>query len=108
MAPVDDIEFARRADAFMADVFRRLQDEDPDEIDVDLAMGVLVMEFADGTKCILNRQAAAHQIWLAHSASAWHFEQDESGTWIDTKGRGALLDVLRDVLSTKVGRPVAL
>jgi len=104
----DDIEFARLADAFMADVFSRLQDEDPDQLDADLAMGVLTMEFGDGSRCILNRQSAAHQIWLAHGASAWHFARDEAGEWMDTKGRGRLIDVLRDVLQKKLGRPVAI
>ena len=104
----DDIEFGKRADAFMEKVFDRLEDEDPDEIDADLAMGVLTMEFADGSKCILNRQTAAHQIWLAYGATAWHFAADDGGDWIDTKGRGPLLDVLREVLSNKLGRPVAL
>ncbi|MBK8980626.1 MAG: iron donor protein CyaY [Planctomycetes bacterium] len=105
---VDDIEFARRADAFMEEILERLEDEDPDELDTDLAMGVLSMTFADGTKCILNRQSAAHQIWLAQGARAWHFAPDDAGEWQDTKGRGALLDVLRDVLSQKLGRPVPL
>jgi CyaY protein len=108
MTSTDDLAFAKKADAFMEQVLARLENEDPDELDVDLAMGVLTMEFADGSKCILNRQSAAHQIWLAHGASAWHFAAAEDGTWTDTKGRGPLLDVLRAVLSAKLGRPVAL
>ena len=79
------------------------EDEDPD------AEGQLVMEFADGTKCILNRQTAAHQIWLAEGATAWHFaDEDGSGSWLDTKGRGPLIDVLREVLERRLGHPVAL
>jgi CyaY protein len=104
----DDHEFGRRADAFMEEVFSRLQDEDPDELDTNLSMGVLTMEFADGSRCIMNRQTAAHQIWLAHGATAWHFAPDDAGEWVDTKGRGRLIDVLRDVLSGKLGRPVPL
>ncbi len=71
-------------------------------------MGVLTMEFADGSRAILNRQTAAHQIWLAQGATAWHFAPDEEGEWADTKGRGKLIDVLREVLAAKLGRPVAL
>ena len=105
---MDDIEFTKRADAYMESVFDKLQDEDPDEIDADLAMGVLSMEFADGTKCILNRQTAAHQIWLAYGAEAWHFHEESDGHWVDTKGRGPLTDVLRGVLEKKLGRAVPL
>lgn len=104
----DDHAFDRAADQFMTRLFERLQDEDPDELDCDLAMGVLSMEFADGTKCILNRQGAARQIWLAEGATAWHFQQDEHGEWLDTKGRGRLLDVLGAALSRRVGRTITL
>ena len=104
----DDQAFGRAADAFMVRLFTRLQDEDPDELDCDLAMGVLSMEFADHKKCILNRQSAAQQIWLAEGASAWHFAQDAAGDWVDTKGRGNLIDVLGEVLSRRLGRKVEL
>jgi CyaY protein len=103
-----DLDFAKAADVFMSAVFDRLTELDPDEVDPDLAMGVLSMEFADGTKCIMNRQSAAHQIWLAHGATAWHFERDPNGAWIDTKGRGELLDVLGTVLRERLGHPVDL
>lgn len=102
-----DLEFGREADQFMASLFAKLSECDPDELDCDLAMGVLSMTFADQSKCILNRQVAAHQIWLAQGASAWHFAQDPtSGRWLDTKGRGELERVLAEVLARKVGKPV--
>lgn len=103
-----DHEFSKAADAFMGEMFETLSDGfDPDELDPDLAMGVLSMEFADGRKCIMNRQTAAHQIWLASGASAWHFAQVD-GDWVDTKGRGKLRDVLAEVLAERLGRPVSL
>lgn len=102
-----DGEFTNQADRFMEEVFTVLAEFDPDELDADLAMGVLTMEFADGTKCIMNRQTAAHQIWLAHRATAWHFAR-ENDAWVDTKGRGELRDVLAGVLSEVLGRPIAL
>ncbi|MEO0478108.1 MAG: iron donor protein CyaY [Planctomycetota bacterium] len=105
---MNDHEFGKLADAFMEEVFSFLQDEDPDECDADLAMGVLSIEFADGRKCILNRQVAAHQIWLANGAEAWHFALDEQGAWMDTKDRGELRAVLGEVLQQKLGRPVKL
>ncbi|MDA0372921.1 MAG: iron donor protein CyaY [Planctomycetota bacterium] len=108
MGSSDDLAFGKKADAFMEHVLGLLENEDPDELDPDLAMGVLSIEFADRTKCILNRQTAAHQIWLAHGASAWHFAENEAGEWMDTKGRGRLVDVLGEVLSKKLGRSVEL
>lgn len=101
------MEFARQADLTMEAIFEQLSDIDPDELDADLAMGVLSMEFADGSKCIMNRQTAAQQIWLAQGASAWHFAQKEKdGPWLDTKGRGDLRGVLAEQLSAKLGREI--
>ena len=104
-----DLEFTKDADLFMTQLLDTLDEFDPDDVDAQLSMGVLTMEFQDGTKCIMNRQTAAHQIWLAESATAWHFEQDEAtGNWVDTKGRGELMAVLSDVLSRRLERPVSL
>ena len=74
----------------------------------DLAGGVLKIAFADGKNCVLNRQAAANQLWLAEGASAWHFAMAEDGQWLDTKGRGPLPQVLADVLSRRLGRRVVV
>lgn len=109
MTKLSDHEFSKHADGFMAEVLTVLDQFDPDDLDSMLAMGVLTMEFADGTKCIMNRQTAAHQIWLAYSATAWHFDFDsESGAWKDTKDRGDLKSVLAKTISEKLGRPVTL
>ena len=104
-----DHEFSDRADRFMTEVLASLDELDSEDFDAELSMGVLSVEFADGKKCIMNRQVAAHQIWLAHHATAWHFDFDEpSGRWLDTKGRGDLRAVLSATISEKVGHPIAL
>jgi CyaY protein len=106
---VTDHEFINLADGFMAGILAQLDEIDPDDLDTQLAMGVLTMEFPDGKKCIMNRQTAAHQIWLAHGATAWHFALDEdSGEWRDTKGRGELREVLATTLSQGLGQPLEL
>ena len=70
---------------------------------------MIKLTFADGSKCILNRQSAAQQIWLAEGATAWHFEFDApSATWRDTKGRGELRQILGDVISRRLGRTIPL
>lgn len=105
----DPQEFGKLADRFMHTVLDALDEFDPDEVDANLAMGVLTMEFADGSRCIMNRQTAAHQIWLAYGAQAWHFDRGPDGDgWVDTKGRGKLEVVLAEVLGGKLGRPVQL
>ena len=104
-----DQEFLQVAEALMQDLLAKLDTFDPDELEADAAAGVIKITFASGGPCVLNRQTAAHQIWLAEGATAWHFELDAtSNAWMDTKGRGALHDVLGDVLTQRLGRAVQL
>ena len=92
----------------MRGLLAKLDAFDPDELEADWASGVLKVSFPDGRNCILNRQSAANQIWLAEGASAWHFVRDGDGQWIDTKGRGELHSILAEVLSRRLGRAVKL
>ncbi|HEB52473.1 MAG TPA: iron donor protein CyaY [bacterium] len=104
-----DQEFLRLADDEMRRLLAQLDEFDPDELEADASEGVIKMVFGDGAVCVLNRQTAAHQIWLAEGASAWHFERNtETGGWEDTKGRGELRTVLGGILSRRLGREVAL
>ena len=109
MANSADQQFLQLSDACMRRIQTSLDLFDPDEIEADLASGVLRISFADGRNCILNRQAAANQIWLAEGASAWHFvHAPESDEWLDTKGREELFGILAGILSRRLGRPVQL
>lgn len=104
-----DQDFLRRADECLHNLQAALDNFDPDELEADLASGVLKIAFADGRNCIANRQSAAHQIWLAEGASAWHFARDAaSGTWLDTKGRGPLTTILSEILTRRLRRPIEL
>ncbi len=104
-----DQQFLARADACLKAVQATLDTFDPDELEADLAGGVLRIRFSSGSICIANRQAAAHQIWLAEGASAWHFVYAEAeNSWVDTKGRGSLADTLSEIVTRRLGRPVRL
>ena len=104
-----DQEFLQVADALMQDLLTRFDAFDPDELEADASAGVIKMTFASGGPCVLNRQTAAHQVWLAEGATAWHFELDAgSSEWVDTKGRGGLFAVLEEILSRRLGRPTSL
>ncbi len=104
-----DSQFLQHTDACLQDLLAKLDAFDPDELEADLAGGVLRIAFADGRNCILNRQAAAHQIWLAEGASAWHFVRSaENGAWLDTRGRGDLRQILGEIVGRRLGRLVQL
>ena len=104
-----DPGFLRRVEELIADLTARLDTCDPDQLEAEVAGGVLKISFAGGTQCVLNRQSAVEQIWLAEGANAWHFAWDEaSRQWLDTKGRGELLAILGDILRRRLGRQVDL
>jgi CyaY protein len=106
--PDPDQDFLQQAEVCMRGLLADLDAFDPDELEADWASGVLKISFPDGRNCILNRQSAANQIWLAEGASAWHFVQDRDGRWVDTKGRGELRPILAEVLSKRLRRPIRL
>ena len=109
MSGSTDSHYLQQAERCLTDLLARLDTFDPDELEADLAGGVLKISFPDGRNCILNRQAPAQQIWMAEGATAWHFALAAGrDAWIDTKGRGELRQILATVLSRRLGRPIEL
>ena len=109
MAGTPEPSFLQLADACLGELLTRLDRFDPDELEADLSGGVLKISFPDGRNCIVNRQAAAQQIWMAEGATAWHFAYDAGRqAWLDTKGRGELREELAAVLRRRLGRDITL
>lgn len=102
-------DFQLRAKDLLEGLLRQFDAFDPDEVEAESSEGVVKLAFADGSRCVLNRQSAANQMWLAEGATAWHFEFDPAASmWRDTKGRGELTAILSQILSRRLGRAVAL
>lgn len=83
------------------------------DLEVELSMGILTLEFPDGTKYVLNSHRAARQIWLAAERSAWHFDPvssapDAAVRWVAKKSDEELRATLAGVIARKTGRAVAL
>jgi CyaY protein len=99
--------FERAADETLRALERALADLDT--LEVDLQMGILTLEFADGTKYVLNSHRAAKQIWMAAERNAWHFDyHPRDKRWIATKGGEDLRPTLAAVVSRKLGHSVDL
>ena len=104
---MDANEFLKSADQGLGAVAKWLETLDPDEVDYVTGDGVVTIEFPDGGKFILSRQAATSQIWLAAGARAWHYNLDPAGTrWIDDRDGHDLYARLAEVISERVGHPV--
>jgi CyaY protein len=100
-------EYARLADDCLEGIATWLEDFDPDEVDFATTDGVVTIEFADGVRFVLNRQAAAAQMWFAAGARAWHYDWDTgAAAWICDRDAHALFDRIGEVISEKIGRAV--
>jgi CyaY protein len=104
---MNDSEFTRQADAALARIEAGL---DACDVDLDFAMvssGVLEIELADGSKVIVNRHAAAPELWVAARAGGFHFRWDGK-SWCDTRDGSELLAALSALISAQAGTPVSL
>jgi len=80
-----------------------------DGVDIDLADGILTLEFDEGPKVVVNSHSAARQIWVAANLAAGHFSPDEkTGRWFDSKTGEDLWDRLQSILAERLGHPVKL
>jgi len=102
---LDEALFRRLSDACLAVHARWLADFDPDELDYRESDGVLTLEFADGARFVLNRQAGNGQMWYAAGARAWHYDwHAERGAWLDDRDGHELGANLRRTVAEKLGR----
>ena len=81
---------------------------DVEEIDFELkGDGVLEIEFDDGAKIIVNRHAAAREIWVAARSGGFHYRWD-GVAWRDTRNATELFASLSELISRQLGRGVRL
>src|SRR5258706_12496834 len=83
---------------------------DASGIDADFELkegGVLEIEFADGSKIIVNRHAAAREIWVAARAGGFHFRWD-GAVWRDTRGGSEVFGALSKLVSAHGAEAVPL
>lgn len=109
-------DFERAADATLQALDGALVDEG--DLEVELSMGILSIEFADGAKFVVNSHRAARQIWLAADRSAWHFDLDPTSTseggsaspprWVASKTGDDLHHTLATAIAKRLGRAVQL
>ena len=103
---MEDKEFNALADSILARIEAALEASDAD-IDFELAAGgVLEIEFADGSKIIVNRHGVAREVWVAARAGGFHFRWD--GTcWRDTRDGAELMEKLSPLASQQSGEMVS-
>lgn len=104
---MEDSEFNTLAGQALARIDSALEACEAD-LDFELAAGgVLEIEFADGSKIIVNRHAVAKEIWVAAKAGGFHFRWD-GAAWRDTRDNTELMEKLSALASQQAGEAVDL
>ncbi len=99
---MDEREFAQRADAALAHVEAVLESVDED-VEFELAPGgVLEIEFANGSRMVINRHAIAREIWVAARSGGFHFRWNGSA-WADTRSGEELMQALGRLVREQSG-----
>ena len=104
---MDETEFATLAERVLGRIEASLEESGVDA-DVELkAGGVIEIEYSDGSRMVINRHAAAREIWVAARAGGFHFRWD-GGAWRDTRDGTELFAALSRLVSAQSGQPVTL
>ena len=100
-------EFDSLADAMLERIARAVEESGADCDCESKGSGVLDLEFADGSRIVVNRHSAARQIWVAARSGGYHFTWDGSD-WVDTREGGGLLAALSKLVSEQSNRAIVL
>jgi CyaY protein len=100
-------EFDALADAMLERIARAVEESAADCDCEPKGSGVLELEFADGSRIVVNRHSTAREIWIAAKSGGYHFRWNGSD-WVGTRGDGELLAALSKLVSEQSGRAVVL
>lgn len=104
---MEETEFTALAERTLERIEASLEESG---VDADVEMkpgGVIEIEYADGSKMVINRHAAAREIWVAARSGGFHFRWD-NGAWRDTREGTELFAALSKLVSAQSGQPVRL
>ena len=107
---LEESEFHARVDRVLAAIENAVEaaiETSDANIDSEINGGILSLEFADGSKVIVNRQTPLREIWVAAKSGGFHFRLD--GTlWRDTRGGDALDALLTRVIAQQSGHVIPI
>ena len=104
---MDESEFIRLAEQTLREIDRRIEASGVDADCQWKGTGVLEIEFGNGSRIIVNSQAAAREIWVAAKSGGYHFRGD-GGRWINTRDGTELFAALSVYVSQQAGGAVNL
>lgn len=96
-----EIEYRQLADAAFAHIESVLEHADND-LDYELTGGVLEIDFENGSKIVINRQAANQEIWVAAKSGGFHYRWQENA-WRNTRDNRELMQTLAGLIAEQGG-----
>ncbi|HTG97008.1 MAG TPA: iron donor protein CyaY [Burkholderiales bacterium] len=104
---MNETDFDAQATATL-DALEQALENCGEELDFELkAGGILEIEFEDRSKIIVNRHAAAREIWVAARSGGFHYRWD-GRAWRNTRDGSELFAALSALVSGQLGRGVRL
>ena len=104
-------EFLAQAEATLDAIeaaLDQLNDDDMVDVECSRSGNVLEIEFLDnGSKIIVNSQAAMRELWVAARSGGFHYRQND-GKWLNTRDGSELMASLSEMVSAQGGAPVRL
>lgn len=108
MAPMNEADFQRQATAILGRIEEAIETSDAN-IDFDNSGDILTLEFTNGSKIIVNKQAAAHQIWVAARSGGFHYNFDAvKKHWVNDQNGNELFAELSRLASEQAGTRLIL
>jgi CyaY protein len=105
---MEEKRYRELADAALRGVLDLFDEMDADDADAESSGDVITIGYRDGSRCVVNTQTPAKQMWLAGAGRGWHFSWDEEKeAWLHDKGTGdELFAVLRKITKDTIGADV--
>ena len=103
---MNESEFDKKATDTLLRIEQGIEESGAD-IDFEAAGGILTLEFANGSKIVINKQGAAGQIWVAAKSGGYHYGFVD-GRWINDQGGGELMSELSRFIREQSGEDVML
>lgn len=111
---MEERDFLALADAQLARIeaaLERLLEDESVDLDYEIKPGgIIEITAGDDSRIIVNRHAAAREIWVAAKSGGFHFRPpvEAGGPWLGTRDGADLVTVLTRCLSAQTGAPVRL
>lgn len=103
---LSEAQFNHKAMAAMERIEQAI-DASGADIDYETVSEILTLEFADGSKIIVNKQGAVKQLWVAAKSGGFHYRYDATrDVWLNDQSGVELFKELSSLVSRQHGAPV--